>query len=84
MTLDKNTIQGLAAFTTITLSKTEFSERMINAEYYKVGTAPALIWKNQGMVVSSANIHKLNLYTVRIKILFSVHIMCSCDITNNN
>ncbi|RUT01631.1 hypothetical protein DSM106972_067280 [Dulcicalothrix desertica PCC 7102] len=41
MTLDKHTIQGLPAFTTTTLSKSEFSERMINAEYYEVGTAPA-------------------------------------------
>lgn len=40
MTLDKRTIQGLPAFTTTTLSKSEFEERMINAEYYEVGTAP--------------------------------------------
>jgi hypothetical protein len=41
MTLDRHTIQGLSAFTTKTLDKNEFEERMINAGYYEVGTAPA-------------------------------------------
>lgn len=41
MTLDKHTIQGLAAFTTKTLPSSEFEKRMLNAGYYEVGTAPA-------------------------------------------
>ena len=41
MTLDKHTIQGLAAFTSKTLPSSEFEKLMINAEYFEVGTAPA-------------------------------------------
>ena len=41
MTLDKHTIQGLAAFTTKTLPSSEFEKRMLNAGYYEVETAPA-------------------------------------------
>lgn len=41
MTLDKHTIQGLAAFTSKTLPSGEFEKLMINAGYLEVGTAPA-------------------------------------------
>jgi hypothetical protein len=41
MTLDKHSIQGLAAFTTKTLPSSEFEKLMINAGYTDVGTAPA-------------------------------------------
>jgi hypothetical protein len=41
MTLDKHSIQGLAAFTTKTLPSSEFEKLMINAGYIDVGTAPA-------------------------------------------
>ncbi len=41
MTLDKHTIQGLAAFTSKTLPKNEFEKLMLNAGYFEVGTAPA-------------------------------------------
>jgi len=41
MTLDKHTIQGLAAFTSKTLPKSEFEKLMLNAGYFEVGTAPA-------------------------------------------
>ncbi len=41
MTLDKHTIQGLAAFTSKTLPSREFEKLMINAGYFEVGTAPA-------------------------------------------
>jgi len=40
MTLDKHTIQGLAAFTTKTLLSNEFEKRMLNAGYFEVGSAP--------------------------------------------
>jgi hypothetical protein len=41
MTLDKHTIQGLAAFTSKTLPSADFEKLMINAGYFEVGTAPA-------------------------------------------
>jgi hypothetical protein len=41
MTLDKHTIQGLAAFTSKTLSSNEFEKLMVNAGYFEIGTAPA-------------------------------------------
>jgi hypothetical protein len=41
MTLDKHTIQGIAAFTSKTLPSSEFEKLMINAGYFEVGTAPA-------------------------------------------
>ena len=41
MTLDKHTIQGVAAFTTKTLPSNEFEKRMIDAGYNEVGSAPA-------------------------------------------
>ncbi|BAY12582.1 hypothetical protein [Calothrix sp. NIES-2098] len=41
MTLDKHTIQGIAAFTSTTLPSSEFEKLMINAGYFEVGTAPA-------------------------------------------
>jgi hypothetical protein len=41
MTLDKHTIQGLAAFTTKTLPSSDFEILMLNAGYFEVGTAPA-------------------------------------------
>ena len=40
MTLDKHSIQGLAAFTTKTLPSNEFEKRMLNAGYFEVGSAP--------------------------------------------
>jgi len=43
MTLDKHSIQGLAAFTTKTLSSNEFQKRMLNAGYFEVGSAPGLL-----------------------------------------
>jgi hypothetical protein len=41
MTLDKHSIQGLAAFTTKTLPSTEFEKMMISAGYVDTGSAPA-------------------------------------------
>jgi hypothetical protein len=41
MTLDKHTIQGLAAFTSKTLLSNEFEKLMVNAGYFEIGTAPA-------------------------------------------
>lgn len=41
MMLDKHTIQGLAAFTSKTLSSNEFEKLMVNAGYFEIGTAPA-------------------------------------------
>ncbi|TBR60559.1 hypothetical protein B4U84_06805 [Westiellopsis prolifica IICB1] len=41
MTLDKHTIQGLAAFTSKTLLSNEFEKLMLNAGYFEIGTAPA-------------------------------------------
>jgi hypothetical protein len=41
MTLDKHTIQGIAAFTSKTLPSSEFEKLMINAGYFEVGSAPA-------------------------------------------
>ena len=40
MTLDKHSIQGLAAFTTKTLPSNKFEKKMLNAGYFEVGSAP--------------------------------------------
>jgi hypothetical protein len=41
MTLDKHNIQGLAVFTSKTLSSNDFEQLMSNVEYFEIGTAPA-------------------------------------------
>lgn len=74
MTLDKHSIQGLSAFTTKTLHKSEFEKRMINAGYFETGTAPA-----QGGRIKvwwAHDSHELNPFIALIEILCLLLIMC--------
>ena len=68
MTLDKHTIQGLAAFTTKTLPSNEFEKRMLNAGYFEVGAHRGRVEELRcgGHMM---NIPGLNQFIVPIKIL---------------